>query len=155
VTLPRKHLINSEATPYYHCASRCVRRAFFCGRDQVTGFDFSHRRAWIERRHQFLATVFAIDVCAYAVMSNHYHLILHINDEVVEDLADELVDDKRGSIPATAPPILERMNVRPRDWAVEMTNLTRRYHRAIGGVSSLMRYRDWLGQTRLNGLTQA
>ncbi|WP_408609411.1 hypothetical protein [Alteromonas pelagimontana] len=28
-----------------------------------------------------MARVFAIDVCAYAVMSNHTHVVLHVNKE--------------------------------------------------------------------------
>jgi REP element-mobilizing transposase RayT len=56
-----------------------VRRAFLCGRDEHSGNDYEHRRGWIEQRILVLANVYALDICAYAVMSNHYHIVLHIN----------------------------------------------------------------------------
>ncbi len=77
----RKSQISLEDTAYYHCISRCVRRAYLCGQDPLTGRSFEHRRAWVEKRMLFLAQVFAIDICAYAVMSNHTHLVLHVDRE--------------------------------------------------------------------------
>lgn len=67
---PRARLVDSSRPGYYHCISRCVRRAFLCG-DQ-----YDHRRQWLEDRLAQLLEVFAIDACGYAIMSNHLHLVL-------------------------------------------------------------------------------
>ena len=77
--MPRSQLVSLEATLHYHCISRCVRRQYLCGFDAQTGRDLSHRRNWIRTRIFELSEVFAIDVCAYAVMSNHCHLVLSVD----------------------------------------------------------------------------
>ena len=63
---PRKRQVSLQDTPYYHCISRCVRRAFLCGKDAHTGFDFKHRRQWIIDRIKLLCSVFSVDLCANA-----------------------------------------------------------------------------------------
>ncbi|MFC3702102.1 hypothetical protein ACFOND_10650 [Reinekea marina] len=85
---PRKCQIAVDATPYYYCVSRCVRRAFLCGLDPYTQVSYEHRRSWVEQKILALGQVFCIDVCAYAVMSNHYHVVLFINSAKQAQLTD-------------------------------------------------------------------
>ena len=79
MTRARKHQISLDTTPYYHVISRCVRRAFLCGQDQLTGKCFEHRRGWIESDLEQLSAVFFIDIAAYAILSDHFHLVLHVD----------------------------------------------------------------------------
>ena len=87
----RKKLISIYNTEYYHCSSRCVRGAYLCGVDKTNGKNYSHRRDWLENKILYLATIFAIDVAAYAIMDNHYHTVLHINPKVAKLWSDKEV----------------------------------------------------------------
>ncbi|MBL4821626.1 MAG: transposase [Gammaproteobacteria bacterium] len=90
----RYRLVDTETTPYYHCMSRCVRRAFLCGKDSFTGKNFDHRKQWILDRVKQLSSVFAIEVCAYAIMSNHFHLVLHVDTESAKAWTDDEVIER-------------------------------------------------------------
>jgi REP element-mobilizing transposase RayT len=94
MTRPRKVLISLADTPYYHITSRCVRQAYLCGVDHYSGRSYEHRRQWIVDRIRLLSSLFAIDVCAYAVMSNHYHLVLKLCPEQLNDLSDEAIMER-------------------------------------------------------------
>ena len=91
MTIPRRTLIDINSTPYYHCIARCVRRAFLCGVDSLTGNNYEHRKPWVVDRLKKLAGIFAIEVCPYAVMSNHYHVVLHIDTKTGERWSDREV----------------------------------------------------------------
>ncbi|NRA69245.1 MAG: transposase, partial [Pseudobacteriovorax sp.] len=77
--------------PYYHCISRCVRRAFLCGQDSLNDKSYEHRRGWVEDQLLALAKVFAIDVCAISVMSNHTHLVLYVDENTAKSWSNEEV----------------------------------------------------------------
>lgn len=87
----RKHLVCLSNTPYYHISSRCVRQALLCGIDQRTGKSYEHRRGWIEDRLRVLASLFSLELCAYAVMSNHYHLVVKLKPEEAHRWSDDEV----------------------------------------------------------------
>lgn len=91
MTQKRASLICLTDTPYYHCVSRCVRRSFLCGVDAYSGQSYEHRRAWVEERLLYLCSVFAIDICAFAVMSNHVHLVLHVDVDKALNWSDKQV----------------------------------------------------------------
>jgi len=91
---PRYAQMSLEATPYYHCMSRVVRKAFLCGIDINTGESYEHRRQWVEDKLLELGDIFALDICAYAIMSNHYHVVLHINKAQAVNWSDDEVIHK-------------------------------------------------------------
>lgn len=93
---PRRTQISVEDTPLYHCCNRVIRRAFLCGDDRYSGKNYDHRRGWVESRLFELKAVFAIDVAAFAVMSNHLHLMLRIDIETANRWSDrEVLEQSR------------------------------------------------------------
>jgi REP element-mobilizing transposase RayT len=73
VTIPRSHLIDESRSGAYHLISRCVRRAFLCG-DGV-----GHRRDWLREALVTQTKAFGIDLLAYAIMANHFHLVVRVD----------------------------------------------------------------------------
>ena len=71
-------------------ASRGVKRAFPCGADPTTGHDYGHREEWTRERFEQSASIFAIDICGYAVMSNHLHVTVRSRPDLVRDWSIQL-----------------------------------------------------------------
>jgi REP element-mobilizing transposase RayT len=91
MTRPRAHIAPPDMPGNYHCVQRCVRRAFLCGFDHYCGRSFEHRKSWVEARIHLVAECFAIAVHAYAVMSNHLHLVIGIDPERTVTWSDDEV----------------------------------------------------------------
>lgn len=89
MTTPRSILVDSEQAFAYHLISRCVRRSFLCGKDRRR--DYSHRKAWLIERMQFLEQAFAVEIYAYAIMSNHLHLVVYYDPKACKTWSDEEV----------------------------------------------------------------
>ena len=94
MTYARQTLVSLKDTPYYHVIARCVRRAWLWGFDEYAGRDYSHRKEWVLERLTQLSYVFAIDICAYAIMSNHYHLVVHVDAELASRWAPQEVVER-------------------------------------------------------------
>ena len=94
MAIKRSDLIDSDNAGYYHLISRCVRRSFLCGKDPETNRDYDYRRQWIEDRILELAKYFAIEVFSYAIMHNHYHLVIYSDPKRPETWSDLEVADK-------------------------------------------------------------
>ena len=107
---PRHTIVDESKPGLFHVISRCVRRAHLCG----DGFE--HRRDWIQRQLEFLASVMAIDIYAWDILSNHLHILLGIRPDLVADWSDHEVvrrylilcpgkwRRRRRGIPVDAPP---------------------------------------------------
>lgn len=91
MAIPRNSVVDLEITPYYHVISRCVRRAFLCGFDPLSRRNFDHRKAWLVERLYQLVGLFAVDLCAYSIMSNHFHLVVRVDSDRAHMWSEEEV----------------------------------------------------------------
>ncbi len=62
MTIARSRIVDLQSTCWYHCISRCVRKAFLMA-DEV-----HDRKSWIDNRFKQLETIFAISVGGFSTM---------------------------------------------------------------------------------------
>ena len=92
MTIARAQLVDVSVTRWYHCITRCVRRAFLLGEGP------QNRKKWIEERLQELAHIFAVSVGGFSVMDNHLHLLLRLDPEASDVWSDEEVVRRWGRL---------------------------------------------------------
>ena len=115
----RRDIVDEDRVGVYHCIARCVRRAFLCGTDSYTGRDYCHRKAWVLDRLRQLAGLFGVDVCDYAIMSNHWS-------------GREIRENKCGAIPDNLAPILDRLGLDRSNWVKTVREFGRMFKQAAG-----------------------
>jgi len=79
----RKEIVCESEVQVFRAYTRCVRRAFLCGDDLLTGKNFDHRKEWVEERLQDLSSIMALDICGFAVMGNHLHVVVRTRPDLV------------------------------------------------------------------------
>jgi len=92
MTIARAHLVDPSVTRWYHCITRCVRRAFLLGEGP------GDRKVWIDKRLEELAQVFSVAVGGFSVMDNHLHVLVRLDLEVARGWSDEEVVQRWGRL---------------------------------------------------------
>src|SRR5262245_38587143 len=100
--------------------SRCVRRAYLCGRDPHSGRDFDHRKPWLVDRLKLLSSIFPIDVCAYAIMSNHFHVVLRVDQARAASWSGDVLVKRYGRLFRSAKAQLQTLSGRARAERLEL-----------------------------------
>ncbi len=88
VRMSRAEVFDPDEVAIAHVFSRTVRRCFLFGEDPLTGKNFDHRKVWIEDHLRSFAASFGIDLLGFAILSNHFHLILRSRPAVVASWDD-------------------------------------------------------------------
>jgi REP element-mobilizing transposase RayT len=76
MTIARAHLVDPAVTGWYHCITRCVRRAFLLWERSLD------RKVWIEHRLEELAQIFSVSVAGFTVMDNHLLVLVRLDPQV-------------------------------------------------------------------------
>ncbi|MFO0827250.1 MAG: hypothetical protein U0572_03785 [Phycisphaerales bacterium] len=139
MAIPRKLLYDDSAPVVLHCVSRLVRRLYLLA-------DESLRRMLVDRL-RFLVTVFAIDVLEWAVLENHFHVVLATHPDLVALWSDREIAERfralcpdrawrrRANIPPGAPPQPEEI-----EDALARPQLIARWRRQLASPSTFHKF---------------
>ena len=110
----------------FHTVQRCVRRAFLCGEDAVSGKSYDHRKQWIRERLEFYL-------------------------DLLDWTGRNLASGKRGAIPDHLEPILKRIGIVSSGWCDLIQQFGRLFKRAVGSPQALANEAKARGQKYLHG----
>ena len=139
---PRHLLVDPVNECDYHLVSRCVRRAFLCGVDERDGRDYSHRRNWLVERMKQIAPCFAVDIYAYTVLSNHFHLALRHDPLAGRGWSDEEVARRwvEAFPPTERGEVVEALKPERRELILDNADRVARARVTLGSMSHFMKH---------------
>ena len=139
---PRHLLVDPANECDYHLVSRCVRRAFLCGVDEYDQRDYSHRRGWLVERLGRIAPCFAVDVFAYTVLSNHFHLVLRHDPLAGRGWSDEEVARRwvEAFPPTERGEVVEALKPERRELILDDPGRVARARCTLGSMSHFMKH---------------
>jgi REP element-mobilizing transposase RayT len=92
MTIARAHLVDPAVTRWYHCVTRCVRRA------RLLGDGTTDRKTWIDNRLRELAEIFSVSVAGFSILDNHLHLLIRLDPDGTAAWSDEEVVRRWGRL---------------------------------------------------------
>jgi hypothetical protein len=92
MAIARSKLVDVSVARWYHCVSRCVRKAFLLGEGD------GNRKKWLENRLEELSDVFAVAVGGFSLMDNHLHVLLRLDPAVARTSSDDEVVRRWGRL---------------------------------------------------------
>ncbi len=124
----RSEVVDPNEVQVLHVISRTTRACWLFGEDSISGKNYDHRKVWIEEYLQRFAACFAIDLLSFAILSNHFHLVLRSRPDVVKTWGDTEVarrwlmicperKDDQGNPMAPSPSELDRIRKCPKKLA--------------------------------------
>ena len=124
----RSEVVDPNEVQVFHVISRTTRACWLFGEDSISGKNYDHRKVWIEEYLQRFAACFAIDLLSFAILSNHFHLVLRSRPDVVKTWGDTEVarrwlmicperKDDQGNPMAPSPSELDRIRKCPKKLA--------------------------------------
>lgn len=145
MAIPRSRLIDDQLALHYHIVSRCVRRSWLCDYDRYTRKNYNHRKQWLIQRLLHLAQYFAIEVDAFTIMSNHFHLVLYYDPLASDTWSDAEVARRWAEAfpPRMAKPDPEELELRKqwlRESLLESPQRLASARRCLGSLSAFMKH---------------
>lgn len=142
MTTPRSLLVDQQAPLHYHLVSRCVRQSWLCGNAPGKKKNYDYRKNWLVKRLFHLARCFAVEIDAYAILSNHFHIVLYYDPLANQQWSNEEVAYRwvEAFPPVDKGEVIEELKTLRREQLLANQTLLSDRRRKLGCLSTFMKH---------------